>query len=393
MVKEKLTSRLVLEDGTVYSGNPFGSVDELSFSGEVVFNTAMIGYEEALTDPSYKGQILVLTPTMVGNYGVVSRHYESKKIQCSGIIIRELSNSCSSVENAKGLSDWLKEEGIPGISGIDTRSLVRRLRGTGVLRGVISNNTTISDSDLVKQANALSKMEGQNLALKISSLKDTDKWDKSLDSWQNINKSLKSPRIALLDCGVKRNIIRHLEGRGCLVKILQPSASLEEILNAGPDGLLVSNGPGDPSAVTQTIETLRHLPKDYPVMGICLGHQLLALSLGASTYKLKFGHRGANQPVHNIILDRVEITSQNHGFCVNEPSLLDSGAIISHRHLNDGTVAGFFCPSRPLLSVQFHPEGAPGPHDCSYLFDWFMKMVETRNSLSEEEAHLVALRG
>ena len=387
------TARLALEDGTVYCGEPFGAINSEDICGEVVFNTSMVGYEEALTDPSYRGQILVLTASMIGNYGVFKKHYESEKIQCAGLIIRELSQINPDSVEVKGLSEWLKEEGVPGIFGIDTRSLVRRLRGDGTMRGVVSLKNSFKDSDLVSQAKKIPMMQGSDLASTAGGRSLMKDWDQSLDGWPAPLKYSKGFRIALVDCGAKRNIIRHLTTRGCCVEMLAPDASVEDILKSGPDGLLVSNGPGDPAAVTKTIQILSALPHEYPVMGICLGHQLLAHSIGATTYKLKFGHRGANQPVHNLVLDRVEITSQNHGFCVDEESLRDSGGIVSHRHLNDGTLAGFWTPDRPLMSVQFHPEGAPGPHDSGYLFDWFLKMVETRSSLSQEEARLVALGG
>ncbi len=368
-------AKLALEDGTIFEGTSFGA--RSTMTGEVVFNTAMCGYQEALTDPSYRGQVLVMTASQMGNYGIAAEDVESAEIAVRGFVIRELSRIHSNYRAISHLDSWLSEAGIPGITDIDTRALVRRLRERGAMRGVISTDTTCSDRDLVDKARASEPMTGRNLAAEVTPdlpgtfTEDLGEWGMP---WRPPVAG--SYRVAAIDCGAKRNIYRHLVDRGCEVRFLPLTIAPDEILESGVDGLFVSNGPGDPAAIEGTIETLRGIAGAVPTFGICLGHQLLALSLGATTWKLKFGHRGANQPVRNLLTDRVEITSQNHGFCVDEDSLLAAGAEITHRHLNDGTVAGFRHLEKAIFSVQYHPEASPGPHDSNYLFGDFVNLME-----------------
>jgi carbamoyl-phosphate synthase small subunit len=378
--------RLALEDGTVFVGAGFGDcADARTIAGEVVFNTAMCGYQEALTDPSYAGQILVMTAPQIGNYGVNPEDAESARPQVAGFVVRERSRVTSNQRADRDLSSWLRDAGVPALEGVDTRALVRRLRTQGAMRGVISTDASASEADLVEAARRSPSMSGRNLAEAVSPAAATT-WDGGLGAWRpraGAAAAGQAPggqaplRVVALDCGAKRNIYRHLTERGCAVEVLPHDATAAEIRRRRPDGLFISNGPGDPAAVERTIATLREVAGEIPTFGICLGHQLLALALGARTFKLKFGHRGANQPVRCLLTGKVEITSQNHGFCVDEQSLLACGAEVTHVHLNDGTVAGFRHRTRPIFAVQYHPEASPGPHDSAYLFDWFVTSMRT----------------
>lgn len=389
-------ARLALEDGTVFAGTGFGATDAAkTTTGEVVFNTAMTGYQEALTDPSYSGQILTMTTPMIGNYGVAAEDVESGTPQVAGFVVRELAKLHSNQRAVSDLSSWLAQYGVMGIQGIDTRALVRRLRQSGVMRGVISTDATKSDSELVALARSAPSMAGQNLARNVSPKVESD-WTEDLGAWgasaareaasgTEVAKGKKVWRVLALDCGAKRNIYRHLVERGCRVHVAPHDISAKQIRDFRPDGLFISNGPGDPEAVQATIATLREVAGEFPTFGICLGHQLLALALGAKTYKLKFGHRGANQPVRNVLTGKVEITSQNHGFCVEPDSLKGLGCDVTHLHMNDGTVAGFRHLSKPLFCVQYHPEASPGPHDSAYLFDCFLKIMATHRPITEAD--------
>ncbi len=378
-------ARLVLEDGTVFHGRAFGAAGPCRAGGEVVFSTAMCGYQEAITDPSYARQILVLTAPMAGNYGVAPDDMESARPQIGGLVVRELTRVRSNQRATRGLAEWLEDASVPAIEGIDTRALVRRLRDAGAMRGVLSVDEAAGDADLVAAAKALPPMAGCDLASALSPA-EPGVWAETLGEWSTRNGEPAGPplRVIALDCGAKRNIYRHLADLGCQVEFVPFDTSADALRAAKPDGLMVSNGPGDPAAVADTIETLRQVAGTIPTFGICLGHQLLALALGASTYKLHFGHRGANQPVRNLLTGRVEITSQNHGFCVDEDSLRAAGAEPTHIHLNDGTLAGFRHLEKPLFCVQYHPEASPGPHDSAYLFDCFVEMMRSGRPIDAE---------
>ncbi len=367
----------------MFHGTAFGLCDRpLTSTGEVVFNTAMSGYQEALTDPSYAGQILTMTATQIGNYGIAQEDVESAKPQVAGFVIRELSRIPSNYRSVADVSSWLRLHGVLGIAGIDTRALVRRLRSGGAMRGVISCDPSLSDAELIEIARQSEPMAGQNLACAVSP-KVASNWSEGLGEWTIVpqNGARKRFRVLAIDCGAKRNIYRNLAERGCEVRVVPHTLSVVEIRKFAPDGLFISNGPGDPGAVRETIETLREVAGEVPTFGICLGHQLLALALGAKTYKLKFGHRGANQPVRNLLTGRVEITSQNHGFAVDPASLEAAGLEATHIHLNDNTLAGFRHRTKPVFAVQYHPEASPGPHDSSYLFDCFIEVMQSGQPL------------
>ena len=382
-------ARLALANGTVFTGSAFGAAGNGIVSiAEVVFTTAMCGYQEALTDPSYTGQILVQTFPMIGNYGVNNDDTESDRVQVAGFVVRELARRHSNFRATSSLSDYLAREGVLGISGIDTRALTRILRTGGAMPGALTDRTDLSDADLVARAKAAPSMAGQNLVPRVG-CNAGHSWDATLGDWALLNqpKPARTFRVLALDCGAKANILRNLAQRGCKLVVIPHDTPASDILRrfkAGEaDGLFVSNGPGDPAAVDATIATLRTILNQpegeiIPTFGICLGHQLLALAMGAKTYKLKFGHRGANQPILNTESGRVEITSQNHGFAVETESLRAVGGVPTHTHLNDGTLAGFRHATKPVFSVQYHPEASPGPHDASYLFDQFVEAMARR---------------
>jgi carbamoyl-phosphate synthase small subunit len=350
---------LALEDGTVMQGTAFGS--EGSQFGEVVFNTSMTGYQKILTDPSYCGQIVMLTYPLVGNYGVNRDDNESSRPWVRGFVIKELCDYPSNWRYLIKLEEFLNRHGIIGLAGIDTRALTRRLRNYGTMRGHIATGEQ-DTALLVKEAQSSPLISGQDLVTACTNREVQSFGDGPL-------------RVVVMDFGVKQNIIRCLLQRGCTVYLAPPATTAEEVMSYRPHGVVLSNGPGDPKDVWYAVETTRSLIGRCPVMGICLGHQILGLAFGGDTYKLKFGHRGANHPVKDLTTGRVAITSQNHGFAVDEGSL-PSEVAVSHRNLNDGTVEGLQHKKLPVFSVQYHPEGSPGPMDSCYLFDSFLEMIK-----------------
>jgi carbamoyl-phosphate synthase small subunit len=381
---ENRTARLALSSGHLYSGAAFGAVGrEIVTAGELVFNTAMTGYQESLTDPSYMGQILVQTQPLIGNTGVNTQDTESAKVQVSGFVIHEYTEHASNFRIDARLDEYLSHADVLAIAGVDTRELTRSLRSGGVVQAVLTDRDDLSDAELIKMAQQVEGMAGQNLAAGASSATGTS-WETTLGDWQTGEEhhaESSQSCVLLLDFGLKSNIARHLAHRGLQVKSMPATATAQEIkdllISGQAQGLFLSNGPGDPVAVESAVSALKELLADdslreFPFYGICLGHQLLSLAIGAETFKLPFGHRGANQPVHDIESGRVEITSQNHGFAVEPESLKRSGGVITHVHLNDGTVAGFRLADRPVRSVQFHPEASPGPHDAARFFDDFV---------------------
>lgn len=366
---------LALEEGTVFHGCAFGACG--TQTGEVVFNTSMTGYQEVLTDPSYCGQIVAMTYPLIGNYGVNQEDVESDHPQVAGFVVRELARRFSNHRATMSLSDYLEKHGVIGIEGIDTRGLTLKLRTEGALRGVIS--TEIEDpQECVRRAKASPSQVGLDLVRAVAP-KQPYEWEwESQGSIGSRKSQIEDRLVVALDCGMKRNILRNLSQIGCRVRVMPPTVSAAEIFDQRPDGVFVSNGPGDPAAVYYAINLLKGLCGRVPIFGICLGHQLLAHALGAETFKLKFGHRGANQPVRNLLTGRVEITSQNHGFAVETKSLERAGGVPTHINLNDQTLEGFVHKEWPILAIQYHPEASPGPHDATYLFDYFSKMMATR---------------
>jgi carbamoyl-phosphate synthase small subunit len=357
-----MTSLLVLEDGTSYRGEAIGASG--TFFGEIVFNTSMTGYQEILTDPSYKGQLVVMTSSHVGNYGGREEEAESSRIQASGFLARDFPKVWSGTGGDFGLAEYLEKGGIPGFFGFDSRSLVRKLRSQGVMRAAIS--TEVADpAELKRRVQESPKMEGSALARNAG----------TPSVYFSAAGGPARFRVSAIDYGMKRNLLRLLNATGCDVTVFPASASAQEVLSAGPDGVFLSNGPGDPAALPECVETVASLIGRTPIFGVCLGHQILGRALGADTFKLKFGHRGGNHPVQDADGGAVAITSQNHGFAV-EPRGLPAGAHVSHVNLNDGTLEGFRDPGRRILAVQFHPEGAPGPHDSRSLFPEFLALME-----------------
>ena len=370
-------AKLALEDGTVFTGTSIGAAGEVD--GEVCFNTSMTGYQEILTDPSYRGQIVTMTYPQIGNYGVNDEDLESTRPHLAGFVVREHSRVHSNFRSEASLSDYLKEWGIVAIESIDTRALVRKIRSAGAMRGVLST-TDLDDASLVAKAQASPGLVGRDLVQEVMPEQPCH-WEEPVSEWTHLEGTSASgdgadkPHVVALDFGMKWNIPRHLYDRGCQVTVLPGTVTAEEVLAQQPDGIFLSNGPGDPEPLEHAVGTIRELLGKKPIFGICLGHQLLSLACGAKTYKMKFGHRGANQPVQRLETKEVEITSQNHGFAVDEDSLPDC-LEVTHRSLNDNTIEGVRHKEVPAFSVQYHPEASAGPHDSHYLFNEFLESLD-----------------
>ncbi len=356
---------LVLEDGSVYEGYTFGT--EADAYGEVVFNTSMTGYQEMLTDPSYAGQIVMPTYPLIGNYGINKEDFESRKIQVRGFVVREECLEPNHYLNARTLDDFLKEYDIPGIYGVDTRAITRRLRSSGVMMGIITSDKTSEQA--LKELKKLPDYGATDFARQVTTEAPYE-WEPELteESWQP------SYKIVVLDCGLKYTILRMMRGHGCRVIAVPCTISASEILKLEPDGILLSPGPGNPEVLDYIVDTVRELVGKKPIMGICMGNQLIARAFGAKTFKLKFGHRGANHPVRDLADGRIHITAQNHGYAT-DPDTLKDGLEVSHINLNDGTVEGLRHRELPIFSIQYHSEASPGPLDSAYLFEKFLEMV------------------
>ncbi len=368
-------AKLALEDGSVFQGTAFGAQGEVD--GEVCFNTSMTGYQEILTDPSYRGQIVTMTYPQIGNYGVVDADNEHERPSLSGFVVREESRIHSNYRADASLSQFLVRHGVVAIAGIDTRALVRRLRNFGAMRGVLST-TDLSDASLVAKAKASPGLVGRDLVREVMP-KQPKAWDQRLDEWTPVTAADsaaagETPHVVCLDFGMKWNIPRHFASRGNRVTVVPGNMTADEILRLEPDGIFLSNGPGDPEPLEFAHRTIAALLGKKPIFGICLGHQLLSLACGAKTFKLKFGHRGANQPVLDLETGKVEITTQNHGFGVADESLPDC-LEVTHRNLNDDTIAGVRHRETSAFAVQYHPEAAAGPHDSHYLFARFQEQL------------------
>ena len=379
---------LALEDGKIFKGKSFGASGEKV--GEVVFNTSMAGYQEIITDPSYKGQIVTMTYPLIGNYGVNKEDAESRQPFVEGFVVKEYSKIASNWRKEKSLGDYLKENNILGVEGIDTRALTLHIREAGAMRAVLST-TDLDEKSLIRKAEASPGLIGIDLVKEVT-IKKQYIWSQGMSKYPECSdvgsktsgcRSDTSKRdfirrkVVVLDCGVKYNILRKLMENGCEVTVVPAGTTADEILRMNPDGVLLSNGPGDPAAVAYVVETVRRLIASVPIFGICLGQQMLGLALGGKTYKLKFGHHGANHPVKELKTGRVSITVQNHGFCVDIDSLNKKDIVITHINLNDNTLEGMRHKKLPVFSVQFHPEASPGPHDAEYLFKDFIKLMES----------------
>jgi carbamoyl-phosphate synthase small subunit len=372
---------LALEDGRIFRGKGYGAGAECS--GEVVFNTSLTGYQEIFTDPSYAGQIVVLTNPHIGNYGTTPHDAEAKKPYIEGLVTREFSPMSSNWRSTQVADEYLERYGVPVIGEVDTRAVVRHLRANGVMRGVIASGEDLDVDALVAKARSIQKMEGTDLASVVST-KEAYKWDSSEPKNQTgdalltaaVEDGTEPLHVVAYDFGIKENILRMLTRENCRVTVVPAKTSAEDVLAMNPDGVFFSNGPGDPEPLDYAIENVQKLQGKAPMFGICLGHQIFGLALGGKTYKLKFGHHGGNHPIMNHQTGKVEITAQNHNFAVDPASLDEKTVEKTHTNLNDQTLAGLKHKTDPMFSVQYHPEASPGPHDSHYLFKDFRKMME-----------------
>jgi carbamoyl-phosphate synthase small subunit len=364
---------LLLEDGTVFEGKSFGAKG--TRCGEVVFNTAMTGYQEILTDPSYHEQIITMTYPLIGNYGTNNADIESRKVFAKGFVVKENCNYPSNWQNQDSLSDYLKTNNIVGLEGIDTRALVKHIRTEGAMKGVISSES-LSTAKLKDKLEKYPGLVDRDIVKDVT-VKKPYRWHEGITDILT-GEEQKPPvkyKVIAFDYGIKQNILRLLRSHGCEVQVVPAHTSAKSVLTQKPDGIFLSNGPGDPGGVVYAIDEIKKMLGRVPILGICLGHQLLGLALGAKRFKLKFGHHGANHPVMNLQTKEIEITSQNHGFCIDIDSLKDKDVEITHINLNDKTLEGFRCRNIPAFCVQYHPEASPGPHDSNYLFETFTELM------------------
>ena len=357
---KKLNKKIVLEDGEEYLGYKFGADKEAIC--EIVFNTSMIGYQEIVSDPSYTYQMVVMTYPLIGNYGITDEDYETKQPSIGAMVVREYNDMPSNFRYTKTLSEYLEENDVPGIYGVDTRKLTRSIREKG------SRKAIITDIDVSKEE-ALKKLKAYEIPKDaVSKVSSKKRW------YSRTSNAIYN--VVAVDCGIKLNIVRSLNKRGCNVTIVPYNMPVQDIINLKPDGIFLSNGPGNPEDVTEVINLVKELKGKYPIFGICLGHQMISLAYGAKTYKLKFGHRGGNHPVINLETDKIEITSQNHSYAVDEESLKKTRLVPTHKNVLDNTIEGVECKEDKVFSVQYHPESAPGPQDSSYLFDKFIELMK-----------------
>ncbi len=376
MKENTMKALIALEDGTIFEGKSFTGAGEAV--GEIVFNTSMSGYQEVLTDPSYTGQIVTMTYPLIGNYGVNPEDMESSSVHPKAFLVKEYNSIPSNYRSRQTLADFLKEYAILGVEGFDTRSLVRHIRTAGAMKGIVSTED-LDPQSLIQRAKEWSGLIGQDMVKRVS-CPEPYGWNDNAPlpgtNFSTAESTVDSPfKVVAFDFGVKYNQLRLLQEKGCKVQVVPATTGADEVLAMAPDGIFLSNGPGDPAGVKGVVETIRQLLGKVPIFGICLGHQMLGLAYGASTYKLKFGHRGGNQPVKDLTTGHVEITSQNHGFCVDPESLNPDEVEVTHINLNDDSLEGMRHKKYPAFSVQYHPEHAPGPHDAIYLFDRFIEMM------------------